>query len=119
MDQANSAVPFGLRLSHDRVGAVRIVRAAGEVDAATTEALHEAAMVGSGDGPTTLVLDLSEVTFLDSAGLTVLVRVERKQRAQGGTLAVVTRNRAVLRVLEITGLDRSLTILSDVDEALA
>ncbi|MEV6898822.1 STAS domain-containing protein [Amycolatopsis sp. NPDC051372] len=118
MDQAEFATPFGLRLSHDRVGAVRVVRAAGEVDAATAEMLHEAAMLGGGEEPTTLVLDLSEVTFLDSAGLTVLVRVERKQRAQGGSLAVVTRNRAVLRVLEITGLDRSLTILSTVDDAL-
>jgi anti-sigma B factor antagonist len=51
------------------------------------------------------VLDLSEVTFLDSTGLGVLITGLKRCRSAGGNLVLVTAQPNVLKVLEITGLN--------------
>ena len=51
-----------------------------------------------------LVVDLSEVTFLDSAGLCVLAAAHRRAGGQGVRMRVLAASRAVIRPLQITGL---------------
>ncbi|MYW64338.1 anti-sigma factor antagonist [Streptomyces sp. SID8379] len=48
-------------------------------------------------------LDLGEVSFTDSTGVNLLIRLQRRAASQGGTLRLVAVTRPVLRVLEITG----------------
>lgn len=59
------------------------------------------------------VVDLRNVTFLDSSGLRVILRIDREQREAGKRLVVVRGGRRVARVLELTGAERQLEIVSD------
>jgi anti-anti-sigma factor len=59
-----------------------------------------------------IVLDLSEVTFIDSVGLSVLVSVHRRLREEGGRLTVRSPSEAVRQVLAMTGLHEVLDIRS-------
>ena len=70
--------------------------------------------------PTYLLLDLREVNLLAAAGLTVIVTAQREDQSIHGDLRVigVPSNRAVARVLRITGIDTSLRIHATVTDAL-
>jgi anti-sigma B factor antagonist len=107
----------GLRITSRSEGVVRVVEAEGEVDLVTAPALRTAltnALDESSEGP--CVLDLTGVTFLDSAGLTTLIEVN--QRAQS-LRVVVGSNRPVIRPIQLTGLDGVLALYSSLEEALA
>ena len=96
-------------------GAVVTVR--GEVDLATAPALADAlAGIAPGDGPA--VVDLTDVGFLDSSGLSVLLQARERLSAGAGLRLVVTRP-ALQRVLAVTGLDEVFVVAPTVDEALA
>lgn len=63
-------------------------------------------------GRTHLVIDLSDVAFLDSAGLAVLVRSRRETRSQhGGVTLVSPASENAMRVLRLTQFDRVFTML--------
>ena len=66
-----------------------------------------------------LLLDLTEVAFLDSTGLSVLVATRRIARARGAELRVVCPSGAALRVIRMTKLDAVFSIHPDRAEALA
>jgi anti-anti-sigma factor len=57
-----------------------------------------------------LVIDLGEVTFIDSMGLKLLVELHERCRAKDGTLTLSAASRPVRRVLAATGLDQVLTV---------
>ena len=64
-----------------------------------------------------LVLDLSELTFVNSAGLGAIVAAHRRCREQSGMLCVVNPRPAVAQVLRITHLDRLIAIHADIESA--
>ena len=66
-----------------------------------------------------LVVDLTDVGFIDSTGLGVLVTTLKHVREAGGTLDVVVTSRRVLKVFALTGLDVVIPLHSTLDEALA
>jgi anti-sigma B factor antagonist len=74
------------------------IEAAPELRALLTELLEA--------GVTALVIDVSDLEFMDSSGLGVLVSSHRRLSRYGGKLRVVGANHAVARVIEVTGLDR-------------
>jgi len=82
---------------------------AGEVDPHTTDQLDEAVDAAL-DANSHLVLDLSGVTFIDSAGLRSLIRAQRRTERDGGSLVLRSPRPSTLRVLEITGLTDELTV---------
>lgn len=63
------------------------------------------------DGHVELVLDLNKLGFLDSSGLGALISARRRTYAAGGGLTLVCDDNQVLRVLEITNLDRVFRIV--------
>jgi anti-sigma B factor antagonist len=87
-----------------------VVTAAGEVDMYAAPELEQAFEGVVGLGGTSVVLDLAEVSFVDSTVLSVLIRQHERLRDLGGGLVVVTEDRRVLRTFEITGVDRVLTV---------
>lgn len=119
MEPASGGVVPPLRLEVQRHGATRVVACAGEVDLATVSQLRTALTDEMLDGPVDLVIDLSKVTFMDSSGLGALVGAHRKARLFQGRLTVVATSSSLLRLLTITGLDRVLTVVPSVEEALA
>jgi anti-sigma B factor antagonist len=75
----------------------------GEVDLATAPQLRDAALRALAVGAGNLHLDLTGVTFMDSAGLHVLLATRRRARLTGGHLALCGTSRCVDRLLELTG----------------
>ena len=57
-------------------------------------------------GALRVIVDLTGVTFIDSAGLGVLVREAKRLSALGGTCVLVADDPRILRIFEITGLGR-------------
>lgn len=80
----------------------RVVALRGELDASTTQELAEHLI---GPPGSLVVVDLSALTFIDSSGLGAIHAARRRVMEDGGNLVVCRPTPAVLRVLEITGLD--------------
>ena len=85
-----------------------VVHVGGEVDTYTSPKLRTALNDLVRDGTTRLALDLSEVSFLDSSALAVLLGTAKSCRAHGGSLTIAAATSETLRLLEITGLNRAL-----------
>jgi anti-sigma B factor antagonist len=87
-----------------------VVAAAGEADMYTAPKLEQALEGVVGLGGTSVVLDLAEVTFIDSTVLSVLLTFRGRFRELGGDLVIVSEDRRIIRTFEITGLDRLFAI---------
>lgn len=95
-----------------------VVHVIGEVDTLTAPVLK--ARLDEHLASTRLVvLDLTEVSFLGSAGLAVMVAAQDRAQSLGHTLRVVCGSRIVTRALEATGLLTVFNISEGVPEALA
>ena len=97
---------------------VPIVSAQGEIDVSTAPKLRDELSSVSADS-VRVVVDLSEVTFLDSTGLGVLVASWKRYNEAGGTLELVITRPQIVKVLEVTGLSSVFTIHSSLGDALA
>jgi anti-sigma B factor antagonist len=94
----------------ERQGVETRLSVGGEIDLLTAASLVEAAAEPLGTSPATLVLDLSEVTFCDSAGVAALVKIYHRATGQGTDLRVQGAGQMVRHVLEISGVDRVITV---------
>ncbi|MBA3358924.1 MAG: STAS domain-containing protein [Thermoleophilaceae bacterium] len=95
------------------------VALSGEIDLSTIEELQERLKTPLEDDPGLIVLDLREVSFLDSSGLRLILRLNKRQEEGGGRLVLVRGGRRVARVLEVTGTDRQLEQVDDPAEIAA
>lgn len=95
-----------------------IVRLCGELDLASAPDLREQLLVIlDRRTPSRLILDMSELEFIDSSGTAVLVNTERRARLLGCTLALVAPQAPVSRVLQICGLDHHFLVFESVSAA--
>ena len=94
-----------------------VVHVVGEIDTLTAPVLR-AQLDEQLPAVRLLVLDLSDVTFLGSAGLAVLVAAKDSADARGHTLRLVCGSRIVVRALEATGLLTLFDVADGVPEAL-
>jgi stage II sporulation protein AA (anti-sigma F factor antagonist) len=90
-----------------------------EVDIATAGEVRDSLLSSVNRGGIHLVVDASPVTFMDSSGVNALVRARERAERLGGSIHVVTRSRSVLRVLEVTQLDRVLAVVPSLEDAQA
>ena len=95
--------------------ATRIVRVSGELDLYTAPEFERALSL-NGDASGRFVVDLSECTFIDSTGLGILVAAHR--RNGGSALLIVTSGLEVSRAFDVSGLDRHVTLHSNLASAL-
>ncbi|WP_052280629.1 STAS domain-containing protein [Nocardia vulneris] len=98
------------------VDSTRVLSITGEIDMASAprfQAVVEEALQGQ---PAALVIDLSQVEFFGSAGLSVLL-VAAESVPQGKLRVVASP--PVRRPIEVTGLDKLLSVFNTVDDALA
>ena len=97
-----------------------ILSVIGEIDMAAADEFESALGDAIEHGfQTALVVDLSEVTFIDSTGLNALVRAFERHRWGGGAFAVVSDDRRVAIMFEVSRLDRVIPRYSTREEALA
>jgi anti-sigma B factor antagonist len=106
-------------VSRNAAGDVPVVAVSGEVDVYSAPALKEKLTELLKSGAKSLVVDLSDVAFLDSTGLGALVEARAATSEAGGTLPIVCGQERILKRFTITGLDGVFDIYPTVDEALA
>jgi len=102
--------PVSLDISVSHMDDRTLVVLAGELDDATTPALHNALLDPIEHLERHLVLDIGMLTFLDSSGLGLFVTVHKKLESKGCKLTIFSPTPMARRVLEITGLTEVLTI---------
>ena len=105
---------FDVRSETTRAGAA-VLHVSGDLDLASAPRLEDA-LTGLVADP--VVVDLSECTFLDSAGMGVLLASARALTESGRSLGVAARDPRIVRVLEITAVDTLIAIHPDVASAI-
>lgn len=102
--RSHGLLPLTCTASRPRPG-VCVVQVAGELDIATAPLLADYLREQTTDHPAELVLDLAPLTLLSATGVTVIVSALHDRDGIHGRLHVtgVTGNRAVERVLDLTG----------------
>jgi anti-sigma B factor antagonist len=84
-----------------------IIHVGGEIDMLTAPQLREVLLAHVDRPSGDVVVDLDGVTFLASTGLSVLVEVAKHAKTSGSALRLVCTSRAVIRPMELTGLDQA------------
>ena len=96
-----------------------VISLSGEVDLYTAPEFKQQLLDVIGEGARDVLVDLSATTFVDSTTLGVLVGGVKRLRANDGQLSLVCSDRNIVKIFEITGLDRVFPIFPTRDEALA
>ena len=91
----------------------------GEIDVYTAPRLRQAIVDLVDTGSVNIVVDMEKVDFLDSTGLGVLVGGLKRVRVKDGSLSIVTTQDKILKIFDITGLNRVFAIHASVDAAVA
>jgi anti-sigma B factor antagonist len=91
----------------------------GELDLATVSALRVRLDAAIDAGLSRLVIDLSDVRFLDSVALAVIVTAKRRLADEGRLVVVVDRSSYVMLVFECSGLPGIIDMADTRDEAIA
>ena len=89
----------------------------GEVDVYTAPQLKQQLVRLLESGTKELVVDLTKVEYLDSTALGVLIGGLRRMRERDGNMVLVCPSPRILRVFEITGLDKIFEIYNSLDDA--
>lgn len=97
-------------------GSRTVVRLVGEADV-TTRALRDVLGAEVAKKPGRLLVDVSGLSFIDSAALHEVVRAYRRLRADGCLLALISPSPAVSRVLQLSGLDQVIPVHASAEEA--
>jgi anti-anti-sigma factor len=94
-------------------GTVGTIRVEGEFDLSAVEDFREAAdkLLGPAD-PEALVVDIRELEFMDSSGLSELIRLDNVARERGFRFAILKPPPAVAAIFQMTGLDQHLPLVS-------
>ena len=90
----------------------------GEIDISTVGELREC-LFELAEGSEPLIVDLDQVTFIDSAGLGALVGTSRRAAEHGGSLRAVCTQPQTKKLLWMTGVDRRIPLEASLDDALA
>jgi anti-anti-sigma factor len=98
--------------THERPGVTQLALS-GEFDLAGVERFAATMATVEAAGPAVVVVDLGELTFMDSSGLRALVAADERARKAGRRLAIVPGPPQVRRVFEITQLDGRLDLVDD------
>ena len=86
-----------------------ILRLEGRLETGTADKLQEAIEQES-EGLIHLTIDMTQLTYLTSAGLRVLLRTKKRLQATGGDMVLTNVNKDIMEVFGITGFDDILTI---------
>ena len=97
--------------------AALVVMVTGEVDTTNADVLHDAIDTALDGSPALVVVDLTQVGFIDSAGLATLVRGLKRATAQETPLRLVVTNPHLENILTITGLQNVFAVYHDLGAA--
>jgi anti-anti-sigma factor len=107
-----------LEVHREHEGDVAIVSFRGEFDYAEMGLAQDEISAAEAEDPAILVLDLTELEFMDSSAVRVILQADNRARAQGRRFALVTGNGPPHRVLSILGLTDRLDVVTSRDAVL-
>ena len=93
-----------------RQNGTAVVAVHGEIDLYTAPRLWDALDAAIAETPSELVIDLTDVTFLDSTGLNTLVRAHKRLQPISGSVVVRGASNQVFKVFELTKLNDVFTV---------
>jgi anti-anti-sigma factor len=105
LDQGGRAAQASIETRADASGAP-LLSVSGELDISNVGTLEHAVATALAGNPERIIFDLSGLRFIDSAGIAVLIRTAGK----GSAVQLRRPTESVRRVVELTGLERLLTI---------
>jgi stage II sporulation protein AA (anti-sigma F factor antagonist) len=108
----------GLSVVTTATDGIRVLTLAGEIDHHTGDQLHRALDVTDTARPR-IVIDMRQVTFMDSSGINILIAAYRSVTEAGGWLRLTAPTDSVLRVLQLVGVDDIIKCHPTLREALA
>ena len=111
---------MALELTQSRVGVVTVVAVKGRVTAGpNAESLVSKIQELVQSGETHLVLDLAKVSYLDSTGISALIRAAAAPKMVGGATKLLNLTKRITDTLQITRLSSAFEIFDDVEKAVA
>lgn len=108
-----------MKMSDDQRGDVLIVRPEGRIDTNTSEELERWLAARLDGGIRRLVVDMSAVDYISSAGLRVFLMTVKKLRGNGGQFVLGGLNPSVRQIFELAGFLSIFAVEAGVDEAVA
>ncbi len=108
-----------LQLEESHKGGPSVITLRGDVDAYTSPLLRQRIVDLVEEGEVNLVIDLSQVEYLDSTGVGVIFEGLRRVKTKGGTIDLVASPGRIRRVFDSLGLSKDVPIHGSRDEALA
>src|SRR2546427_11290404 len=97
---------------------VAVLTLRGEIDVYTAPRMRQAIVDLVDAGSLNIVVDMGMVDFLDSTGLGVLVEGLKRVRTRSGNLTLVATQDKILKIFDITGLNKAFPIYGSRDQAL-
>jgi anti-sigma B factor antagonist len=103
-------------------GRIPIIDVNGEIDHYVVPELESKIMAFIDEGHASIILDFSDVSYIDSAGIALIILAIQKSGPLGGKVGLVVKNKNVLKILDIVGITKlaeAFSLYPSVDEALS
>jgi anti-sigma B factor antagonist len=107
-----------MNITENRQGPISTFTLQGRVDSEGAVELDRALHEALGAGRSRIILDLSQVAYINSAGLRILADVLTQNQANGGDLVLVAPSSRVRRVFQIVGFDRFFRVFDSMELAV-
>jgi anti-sigma B factor antagonist len=107
-----------LELETTQRDGVAVLTLRGEIDVYTAPRMRQAIVDLVDAGSLNIVVDMEKVDFLDSTGLGVLVEGLKRVRTRNGNLSIVVTQDKILKIFDITGLNKAFPIHGSLEDAL-
>ncbi|MER6434248.1 STAS domain-containing protein [Streptomyces sp900105245] len=117
VENENARRPEPLRVASTATNGVTVVRVSGQIDHASADPLIAALQPDTLGDQRRVIIDMRQVTFLDSTGINILLAGHRDLTPAGWLRLAGARN-AVIRTLELVGVDTVIPCYPTLQEAL-
>lgn len=106
-------------LNHDVIGGCLVLKPSRRIDSANARAFEEDAYLLVDKGPVKVVIDSTDLDYISSAGLRVILTTAKKAKAAGGGLTIACAKVNVKEVLMVSGFDTIFGMHENVEAAIA
>lgn len=106
-------------LSHEKLGNALILKPSRRVDSSNAKAFEDEASALVDAGPKLVVIDASDLDYISSAGLRVILTTAKKAKAAGGGLTMACAKNNVKEVLAVSGFDNIFGLHDSVAQAIS
>lgn len=110
---------LSIDIKSERNGDAIVFRLRGSLDLATSPSVRAALVESADKDRHDIIVDLTQLSFLDSTGLGALIGAHRRAAEHGGRVRLIVQDGPIARLLNITGLMRVFAVYATLDGALA